>query len=279
MSVAMERRPRGRGRAVRSSAVALLVLASVSAALLPGGGRASARATKQRSTAADVEVFMRLDATKPEVAAVRTAIRRSRLVRSFSYLTQVDALQIFKKLYADQPDLIASTTAAELPTSFPIRLKNAHDTKRFARQMRRLRGVDEVVNRRNDSTAKEIDQACQWRHDHPGPGDIEVFIDVGATTEQTEAVRAVIEAGPSVRDFVFLSHRAALREFRRQFANKPKLLRSTTAEQLPTSFRVDVDLGDQTTQIIDRIHQMPGVDEVVERVTRGLCRAMVGQAA
>ena len=140
--------------------------------------------------------------------------------------------------------------------------------------MQHLPGVDEVKRQSatNDGS-KEIERLCEWRLQHDGPGDIEVFLRIGVSTTDTEAVRAALEQSAAVRSFRYLDHDDALREFREIFADKPKLLRDTTADQLPTSFRVDVALGPRATQLIEQLADLPAVDEVVERSDASQCRA------
>jgi cell division protein FtsX len=85
-----------------------------------GGSASQSRAREVRTIGSpDAEVFMTLHSTAAETAAVRTAIQRSPLVKSFTFVTQADALREFRRLFADQPDLIAATTADQLPASFP----------------------------------------------------------------------------------------------------------------------------------------------------------------
>ena len=107
------------------AAVGVAVLAACT-----GGASTDQRAEEVASISRpDLEVFMALDATPAESRGVRDVIRHSDQVRTFSYLSQEDALKAFRRLFADQPDLIADTTAADLPSSFVIRLVNARNSR------------------------------------------------------------------------------------------------------------------------------------------------------
>jgi cell division protein FtsX len=264
------------GRVWGTSAVLVAVLSACT-----GGASPDRKAEEVRSIRRpDIEVFMTLAATKADIRGVRNAIRRSRAVRHFAYLSQEDALRVFRRRFADQPDLIATTTAEALPVSFPIRLVDGKTSKEVADQLANRPGVDEVKTKIDTSRLwEDIERLCESRREQSGPGDVEVFLDVDATAEETSAVRAVIEQAPTVRSFVFLSRDDALREFRRMFADRPKILRSTTADQLPTSFRMDLTLGEPTTRLLEQLAQTPGVDEVRERITLGQCNELEARSA
>ena len=83
-----------------------------------------------------------------------------------------------------------------------------------------------------------------------------------ATEAELAAVRAAIEASPLVRTFVYLSHDDAYREFQRIFADKPKLVASTTPDQLPVSFRITLLHASNREQLAEELRQLPAVDQV-----------------
>ncbi len=92
----------------------------------------------------EMEVFMRVGATASQIGAVRTALRRSRLVRKFEYVSQQDAFREFGRLFADQPDLVATTDPRALPASFRIEPVDGANRGLLARSLERIGGIDEV---------------------------------------------------------------------------------------------------------------------------------------
>lgn len=92
--------------------------------------------------------------------------------------------------------------------------------------------------------------------------DAKIFMQVRATPHQVEALRAAIEHDPDVARFTFISHRAALGEFKKLFADHPELIKSTTASQLPESFELVVRDGASLDDLAPRYWALPGVDVV-----------------
>ncbi|HTK16026.1 MAG TPA: permease-like cell division protein FtsX [Acidimicrobiia bacterium] len=118
---------------------------------LPGVGSAGTQSTELWTNPAPEhasglsEVFMKVDATKADIAGVRTALANDPAVESFRFLTKADAYAEFKQLFADEPQLIAGADPSALPASFRVTLKDADSATDFARRYRSLAGVT-VVN-------------------------------------------------------------------------------------------------------------------------------------
>jgi FtsX extracellular domain len=100
--------------------------------------------------------------------------------------------------------------------------------------------------------------------------DAEVFMRVRATPRQLDALRAAIDHDPDVTKFTFVSHQAALAEFKKLFADQPVLITNTTASQLPESFRLVVRDGGSLDDLARRYRALPGVDEVTTASTAPL---------
>ena len=56
---------------------------------------------------------------------------------------------------------------------------------------------------------------------------------------------------------------AAYEEFKRMFADQPSLIESTTADALPTSFRIAVRKGVDPETVAARLGGSAGVDEAL----------------
>lgn len=202
---------------------------------------------------------MTLHSTTAETAAVRAAIQRSPLVKSFTFLTQADALREFRRLFADQPDLIATTTTDQLPASFPVELNDPGERALFARALQRRAGVDEI---KTSSLPDCQELHREFRRVRP-VDEVEAFMTMAATEADLAAVRSAIHASPLVRTFVYLSHDDAYREFQRIFADKPKLVARTTPDQLPVSFRIRLVDASNREQLAAELRQLPAVDQVM----------------
>src|SRR5712691_10326181 len=98
----------------------------------------------------------------------------------------------------------------------------------------------------------------KWKHGV----ELEIFMRVSATKQQTQAVNKALDADPNVKSFRFLDHREAYQEFKRLFADQPTLVESEPPDgsKLPESFRV-VPLKPELTSVVRNVFQnVPGVD-------------------
>jgi cell division transport system permease protein len=96
--------------------------------------------------------------------------------------------------------------------------------------------------------------------------ELEIFMQVDATDQQINAVRGELDGlvdTAQVRDYRFLSKEDAYSEFKRIFRDQPALIESTTAEALPTSFRVAPTEAELTAGIANEFDSVSGVDEVL----------------
>jgi hypothetical protein len=95
-------------------------------------------------TANGPEIFMKADAAPSEVAAVRAALNTDPVVASIRFLDHNDALAEFKRIFADQPALVQSTKAADLPESFRITTQTTKHTDSLQRYTS-MPGVDTII--------------------------------------------------------------------------------------------------------------------------------------
>jgi cell division transport system permease protein len=99
-----------------------------------------------------------------------------------------------------------------------------------------------------------------------GDVELEIFMNVDANQEQIDAVQAELDGlvdDDQVKNYRFLSKQDAYEEFKRIFRDQPALVESTTAEALPTSFRVAPTEAELTAIVASRFPGVPGVDEVL----------------
>jgi len=168
-------------------------------------------------------------------------------------------------LFADQPGLIAQTPPGQLPTSFRIDLVDDPKRERLATELQALDGVDEVKDLVVDEEFDRLRELiCARIDDLPSSVVVEVFMDVDATGSQRAAVRSALRRSPDVGSFEFVSSRDAYREFRRLFADQPDLIEGVPGqvrEQLPSSFRVEMDDGRKPARLVREMEELPGVDD------------------
>lgn len=73
---------------------------------------------------AQVIVFLKRDTRESDILAIKEALNNPELVEDIRYISQKDALEIYKEDFADNPDLLATVTAESLPPSLEIRAKS-----------------------------------------------------------------------------------------------------------------------------------------------------------
>ncbi len=100
--------------------------------------------TKQWQDGVELEVFMNVDATDNQIAAMRTLLAGSDDVRRFTYLSKDDAYREFKRIFRNDPDFVSSIDASALPPSFRVAPSRADLTDTLARRFEGEPGVDEV---------------------------------------------------------------------------------------------------------------------------------------
>ena len=93
-----------------------------------GDGRSRHPAVEARHRARDLHEGRR-DAHRG--ADDRDALKTNPQVKSYKYLSQQDAYNIFKKDFADQPAFVESTKPSDLPESFRVAPVRAEDTRRW----------------------------------------------------------------------------------------------------------------------------------------------------
>ncbi|MEI8336613.1 MAG: permease-like cell division protein FtsX [Actinomycetes bacterium] len=116
--------------------------------------------TERWKNGVELEVFMNVDATDAQIAAVQRQLVNDPEVRDFKYLTKDDALTEFRRLFKDQPDLVNSVDAAALPSSFRVAPVKAELTKTVADRFQSQPGVDEVKTA--EKQVRQLLSATAW---------------------------------------------------------------------------------------------------------------------
>lgn len=116
--------------------------------------------TERWKNGVELEVFMNVDATDSQIAAIQRQLVSDPEVRDFKYLTKDDALSEFRRLFKDQPDLVNSVDAAALPSSFRVAPIKAELTKTVADRFQSQPGVDEVKTA--EKQVRQLLSATAW---------------------------------------------------------------------------------------------------------------------
>jgi cell division transport system permease protein len=116
--------------------------------------------TQQWKDGVELEIFMRVQATEGQVETLNRTLKNDKDVRSFKYLTKQDAYEEFKRLFRDQPDLVATTDPSALPASFRVAPQTAEQTKAVADRYQTQPGVDEVKTAEKE--VKKLLSATSW---------------------------------------------------------------------------------------------------------------------
>ena len=116
--------------------------------------------TQQWKHGIELEIFMQVDATQNQVQFIQTELESDPTVKTVQHLSKDDAYAIFKKDFADQPALVESTKASDLPESFRVAPKQAEDTALIASRYKGQPDVDTII-----TAAKQIKSlltATRW---------------------------------------------------------------------------------------------------------------------
>lgn len=101
--------------------------------------------TQKWENGVEFEIFMNIQATSSQVSAVQAQLKSEPDVRSYRYLTKDDAYKEFKRLFgSDQPELVTTITAADLPESFRVAPRKASLSTTVADRFKGQPGVTEV---------------------------------------------------------------------------------------------------------------------------------------
>jgi cell division protein FtsX len=106
------------------------------------------RVRRCSGTAPDAEVYMKVDASPEQIAAVQVALVNDPAVARLRSVSQQEAFSQFRCVFADRPDLLEATSAEALPPSFRLELKPGADPATLKDRYATVGGVDEVVSNR-----------------------------------------------------------------------------------------------------------------------------------
>jgi cell division transport system permease protein len=94
----------------------------------------------------EVSVFLQDDITPAERDDIRTTLEQLEVVKGVAYVTKEEALEEFKDIYRDQPELTENVTEDVLPASFRVQLTDPNRVDVIRARFEKNPAVDEVVD-------------------------------------------------------------------------------------------------------------------------------------
>jgi hypothetical protein len=193
----------------------------------------------------DAEVFLTVNASNHEIAAVRRAILSTSTIKRYAFVDKRTAYKEFKRIFRDRPDLVRRTRASDLPVSFRVDFARGVQFAAWSARIQTIHGVD-VVTVPHASTnlggsSEEILRACAEQD-----FTFVLYLKVDATPEQMAGVRATLEHEPAVTELV-------------------------SAGDTGPSFRMKIAL-DERTRVLSLLRSLPGVDGIANPDRDGCAR-------
>ena len=109
---------------------------------------------------------MRVDATPPETAAAGAALRHAQGIRSICLVSRSDAYREFKRLFKNQPSLIPTISASDLPESFRLTVARYADAAAIRHAAQHLHGVKSVELPPSPAALRQLPRQLRdnWAH-------------------------------------------------------------------------------------------------------------------
>ena len=92
----------------------------------------------------EISTFLRKDATEGEVNALTADLDKNNRVQAVTYVSQSEALEEFKRIWREKPEIYENLPEDALPASLRIKLTDAKYTQEVADSIKGAPGVDEV---------------------------------------------------------------------------------------------------------------------------------------
>ena len=99
---------------------------------------------KKVEVSPQVIIYFRPDAQEETISKVKDEIGKSFEIKSIKYVSQQEALKIYKSMFKDEPILTEMVSAEMLPPSLEIKVKNPDELYKIAEFAKKQPGVDEV---------------------------------------------------------------------------------------------------------------------------------------
>jgi cell division transport system permease protein len=101
--------------------------------------------TEKWSNGVEFEIFMVPNATDQQIDAVRAQLQGDKQVRTFTFITKDEALELYREYTRDNPGLSDDVTADVLPSSYRVAPVDPQLTRSLTAKYNTQPGVDESV--------------------------------------------------------------------------------------------------------------------------------------
>jgi hypothetical protein len=118
----------------------------------------------------DVDVYLDVKATSASATRLRTAIARDDDLASYRFFDHAAAYREFKNIERNNPALLASVEASDLPESFLLYLRTTASPATVEHRYQSLPGVNEVVSPAQPLNGPFDDAYLQWLRGTNRPG-------------------------------------------------------------------------------------------------------------
>lgn len=152
----------------RNFAMSLACVITIAISLLMFGGALvwiqwTDSGTVQWRSGVKFEIFMNVDATDTEIADVQAALDDDPDVEDVIFLSREDAFEEYKRLFADEPELVEVASPDILPPSFRVVPAQAEEIEAIQTRYGTRPGVDEIRSP-TDEVRERLRQASivQW---------------------------------------------------------------------------------------------------------------------
>ncbi|MEV4535855.1 permease-like cell division protein FtsX [Asanoa sp. NPDC049518] len=111
--------------------------------------------------------------------------------------------------------------------------------------------------------ASQLNPACESPA-RERPTDVSVFLTTDVTDDQRQRVDVLLRSVETVREVRYESRDQAYLNFQAMFNDNPDLVSAVRVQQMPESFRVKVTVSAGYQELVLRIRNTPGVDQVID---------------
>jgi cell division transport system permease protein len=137
----------------RNPFITVAAILVVGVSLFLGGSalllqRATTRASNEWTSQVEVAVFLSTDISSDERQQLQQDLLAMPEVSNVIYESKQDAYQRFKRLFANQPDIVNNTVPDSLPESFRVKLKDPHQFELIADRLEGRAGIQQIRDER-----------------------------------------------------------------------------------------------------------------------------------
>jgi cell division transport system permease protein len=136
--------------------------------------RATSRASNEWTSQVEVAVFLSTDISPDERSKLQSDLTSMTEVKSVIYESKQQAYERFKRLFANQPDIVNNTDPSALPESFRVKLKDPHQFEIIRDRLEGRAGIYQIRDERE--VVKQLFRSTETQRKMSFINSIVVFI-------------------------------------------------------------------------------------------------------